>query len=380
MNVGLTKQQEREQQRFRAFVDREVTPYADLWDREQHIPAELVARLAAKGYLGALLPQEYGGLNWDMVTYGLLCEQLGQGSCSVQSLVTVQSMVGQAVLRWGSQHQKKLWLDRIAGGEAVAAFALTEPNVGSDAKAVQTDAVRAGDSYVLNGHKKWISFGQLADVFLVLARCEGKHCAFLVEKEAPGLCMESTSEMLGFRASMLAELFLDKCEVPESSLVGGVGFGFFPVFLTALNVGRYSVAWGCVGLAQACLDACVHYAGTRRQFDAYLKEHQMIQQMIADMVVNVKAARLLCWQAGRSMQGAHPDSVMDILVAKHFASAAAKSAADHAVQIHGALGCSGDSPVQRYFRDARVMEIIEGTTQMHQIQIAKYAQRAQIGI
>ncbi len=378
MNVGLSTQQERSQQAFRAFVDQEVTPYADLWDRQQQIPRDLVSRLASEGYLGALLPEKYDGLDMDMITYGLLCEQLARGSCSVQSMVTVQNMVGQAILRWGSQSQQELWLGRIAQGEAIAAFALTEPDVGSDAKAVQMTAVRTGDSYVLRGHKKWISFGQLADLFLVLTRCEGKHCAFLIEKEASGLRVEPVSGMLGFRASMLAELFLHECEVPESNLVGGAGFGFFPVILTALNVGRYSVAWGCVGLAQACLDACIDYTSKRRQFDAYLKEHQLLQQMIAEMVVNVKAAGLLCCQAGRSMQRAHPESVMDILVAKYFASAAAKRAADDAVQIHGALGCSGESPVQRYFRDARVMEIIEGTTQMHQIQIAKYAQRPRI--
>lgn len=378
MNVGLNAQQERAQQAFRAFVDQEITPYADLWDRQQQIPGELVARLAGEGYLGALSPEEHGGLDMDMVTYGLLCEQLAWGSCSVQSMVTVQNMIGQAILRWGSQYQKELWLGRIARVKAIAAFALTEPDVGSDAKAVQMVAVRTGDSYILSGHKKWISFGQLADLFLVLARCEGKHCAFLIEKEAPGLRLEPVSGLLGFRASMLAELFLDGCELPESSLLGAVGFGFFPVILSALNVGRYSVAWGCVGLAQACLDACIDYMSKRRQFDAYLKEHQLLQQMIADMVVNAKAARLLCCQAGRSMQRAHPDSVMDILVAKYFASAAAKRAADDAVQIHGAVGCSGESPIQRYFRDARVMEIIEGTTQMHQIQIAKHAQRAQI--
>jgi hypothetical protein len=182
--------------------------------------------------------------------------------------------------------------------------------------------------------------------------------------------------MLGFRASMLAELHLDDCEIPEGNLVGGVGFGFFPVTLSALSVGRYSVAWGCVGLAQACLEACIHYTSTRKQFGVYLREHQLVQQMIADMIVNAKAARLLCYQAGYLMEKGDPSSVMEIMVAKYFASTVASRTASDAVQIHGAVGCSNAHAVQRYLRDAKIMEIIEGTTQIHQIKIAEYGYQA----
>jgi glutaryl-CoA dehydrogenase (non-decarboxylating) len=376
VEIELTVEQKEDRVAFRTFVDEEIVPHADRYDQEECIPAELTAKLAQRGYLGATLPEEYGGPGMDMITYGLLCEELGRGYASVQSLVTVQNMVGQAILKWGSEHQKESWLDRLACGEVIAAFALTEPHVGSDARHVETTATLAGDSYVLRGRKKWISFGQVAGLFLVLGQCEGKPCAFLLEKDTQGLSMEPIHGMLGFRASMLAELHLDDCEIPEGNLVGGIGFGFFPVALFALNMGRYSVAWGCVGLAQACLEACIHYTSTRKQFGRYLRENQLVQHMIADMVVNVKAARLLCYQAGYLKEQGDPNSIMEVMVAKYFASTTATRTASDAVQIHGAKGCHDLCAVQRYLRDAKIMEIIEGTTQIHQIKIAEYGYQA----
>jgi alkylation response protein AidB-like acyl-CoA dehydrogenase len=352
-------------------------PNADHYDVEERIPQELVAKMAQRGYLGALLPEGYGGRGMDMLTFGLLCEQVARGSCSVQSLVTVQNMVGHTVQRWGNQAQKDYWLGKLASGEVLAGFALTEANAGSDARSVETTATVEGDACVLTGNKKWISFGQLADLFLVLAQCEGEPCTFIVGRDAPGLSIAPLSGLLGLRASMLAELSLRECPVPRRDLVGGLGSGFFPVILSALNIGRYGVAWGCVGLAQACLDACIAHTHSRWQFGVQLKEHQLIQRMIADMSVNVRAARLLCYQAGCSMGEGGPESIADVLMAKYFASTMAVRVASDAVQIHGAMGCSGDGPIQRYFRDAKVMEIIEGTTQMHQLQIAKHAFRAQ---
>ena len=376
MKIELNAQQKKDQAAFRAFVSEEVIPHADRYDQEERIPSELIAKLAQRGYLGATLPEEYGGCGMDMITYGLLNEELGRGCSSVRSLVTVQNMVAQTILKWGSRHQKELWLDKMASGDAIAAFALTEPEVGSDAKNIETTATPAGDSYIINGHKKWITFGQIADLFLVFGQCEGKPCAFLIEKDTSGLSMRPIFGMLGVRASMLAELHLNDCQVSEENLVGGVGFGFVPVALFALDLGRYGIAWGCVGIAQACLEACIQYTSQRKQFDVYLKEHQLIRQMITDMIVNVKAARLLCYQAGYSKELGDPNSFMEMLVAKYFASTMATRVANDAVQIHGANGCSSEYALQRYLRDAKIMEIIEGTTQIHQIKIAEYGYQA----
>jgi len=382
MKIELTPQQEEQRAEFKAFVDETIAPYADQWDCEEHTPAGVIQQLAQRGYLGAVLPQQWGGSGMDAVVYGLLNEELGRGCSSLRSLLTVHSMVATALLKWGNLQQKEIWLPRLATGETIAAFALSEPNVGSDAKAIETIATTSGDAYVLNGQKKWITYGQIADVFLLFAQCDaqskGKPAAFLVEKNSPGLSVKPISGMLGVKASMLAELHLENCQIPRENLIGRPGFGFSHVASSALDYGRYSVAWGCVGIAQACLQACLHYTSQRQQFGKYLKDHPLIQQLITEMMVNVKAARLLCYQAGYLKETGDPKSIMETSIAKYFASTTATQAANHAVQIHGGNGCSSDYSVQRYFRDAKIMEIIEGSTQIQQLTIAQYGYQEQL--
>lgn len=372
MQIELNPQQKNAQATFRAFVDEEIAPYADQCDREERTPINLIQKLAQKGYLGAVVPKESGGSGIDMITFGLLNEELGRGCSSLRSLLTVHSMVAHALLKWGSRFQKEYWIPKLASGEVIAAFALSEPNVGSDAKSVETTAIISGDSYILNGQKKWITYGQVADIFLVFANCENKHSAFLVEKDTPGLTIKPIFGMLGVRASMLAELHLYNCQIPQENLVCRQGFGFSHVAASALDYGRYSVAWGCVGIAQACLEACIKYTSQRKQFGVYLKEHQLIRQMISEAIANIKAARLLCYQAGYLKETGNPKSIIEISIAKYFASTIVTKVANDAVQIHGGNGCSSEYPVQRYLRDAKIMEIIEGSTQIQQITIAEY--------
>jgi alkylation response protein AidB-like acyl-CoA dehydrogenase len=373
--MELTQQQIDDQARFRAFVEAEIMPHADRFDREERTPPELIRLIAQQGYLGATLPTSHGGGGMDMVTFGLMNEEFARGCSSLRSLLTVHGMVAHVLLKWGSQQHKQELLPQLATGELIAAFALSEPNVGSDAKSVETVAESRGDSYVLNGHKKWMTYGQIADVFLVFAQCEGKPTTFLVEANRPGVAVKPISGLLGVRGSMLAEIQLDGCVIPAENLVCRVGFGFSHVAATALDFGRYSVAWGCVGIGQACLEACLRYTSERQQYGVYLREHQLIQQLITDMIANVQAARLLCYHAGQLKDKREPRAVMDTMIAKYFASTMATKAANDAVQIHGANGYSGDYPVQRYLRDAKVMEIIEGSTQIQQITIAQYGYR-----
>lgn len=373
--IDLTVRQKEARAGFRAFVDAEVIPHADRFDREQRVPPALIKELARRGYLGALLPEEYGGAGMDMTTFGLLHEEFGRGCSSLRSLLTVHSMVSSALLKWGSKEQKRAWLPKLARGEAVAAYGLTEPHVGSDAKSVETSAQLSGDAYILNGRKKWITFGQIADLFLIFARSDGRVAAFLVERNSPGLSVKPIFGMLGTRASMLAELSMDECRIPKENLVGRMGFAVTPVIASTLDYGRYSVACGCTGIAQACLEACLRYASERKQFGAYLKDHQLIQRMMTRMVADIKAARLLCRHAGYLKDAGDPSSVMETFVAKYFASTMATRVASDAVQIHGANGCSGEHSVQRYLRDAKIMEIIEGSTQIQEITIAQDAFR-----
>ena len=206
----------------------------------------------------------------------------------------------------GSQIQKERWLGKIASGETIAAFALTEPEAGTDVQNIKTSVVAVDDHYILNGHKQWISFGQIADLFLVFGQLDGKPTAFLLERDMPGLSIEPTFGMSGLRATMLAELHLKDCQIPKENIVGGIGFGLISVALFALDLGRYSIAWGCVGMGQACLEASIQHTSVRKQFGIYLKEHQLIRQMISEMMVNVKAAQtsLLPGGASQSVWGA----------------------------------------------------------------------------
>ncbi|MEK8018254.1 MAG: acyl-CoA dehydrogenase family protein [Candidatus Parabeggiatoa sp.] len=371
MEIELSPQQIQAQENFRSFVSQEIAPYADQNDQQESTPPEIIKKLASVGYLGAIIPKEQGGQGMDAITFGLLCEEIGRSSASLLSLLTVHGMVCQAILKWGSASQRANWLPKLASGETIGAFGLTEPHVGSDAKSVETTAVISNNSAILNGEKKWISFGQVADLFLIIAQCEGKPSAFLVERKSPGFSTEPITGLLGFRSAMLAKVFMNECQIPAENLVGRIGFGFSHVASTALDHGRYCVGWGCLGLGQACLDACLSYTNERKQFGSFLKGHQLIQQLIADMITNIKAARLLCYHAGYLKEKGDPSLIMETSIAKYFASRMVNKVANDALQIHGANGCSSEYPVQRYLRDAKIMEIIEGSTQMQQIIIAK---------
>ncbi|MFA1547959.1 acyl-CoA dehydrogenase family protein [Actinomadura chokoriensis] len=352
--------------RFKEFAEQRIEPHAADADRTQTLAPEVLKGLAAAGYIGSSVPRRWGGGGMDAVCYGLLSHEIGRVCQSTRNLVAVEDMVCHAVVRAGSERQRDRWLGPVFSGEAVAAFAITEPEVGSDAAAVETTATSAAGGFVLSGHKKWISFGQIADVFLVLTRCEGALTAFLVERDAPGLAVRPIRDLLGLRGSMLAELVFDDVHVTADDMVGPPGAGLAFVGSPALGLGRYSTAWGAVGLAQSCLEASVGHAARRRQHGAPIAEHQLVRRMLADMVTDVSAARLLCHQAGVSVEKGDSGDLYRTLMAKYRSSTVARRAAEDAVQIHGALGVSGESPIERHYRDAKILEIIEGTTQIHQ--------------
>lgn len=372
-NLELTAAQKTKQEEFAAFVDAEIAPLAGGFDQEEQVPRTVMQRIVNKGYWGGELPPEYGGSGMDMITFGLFNEEIGRGCANIRNMIGVQGMVSSCILRWGTAEQKKYWLPRLSLGELMVAFALTEPEIGSDVKNMQTTARLENSEYIINGRKKWITFGETADLYLVFAQSDGKVGAFLVERDTPGFSTQPITGMLGFKGSMLAELFFEECKIPAANLIGKVGFGLSHVANHGLSHGRYSTAWGCVGLAQACLNACIQYAGKRKQFEVYLKEHQLIQEMIANMVTNIMAAKLLCFRAGQLREKRDSRAILETSIAKYFASTVAFKIADDAVQIHGANGCGPEYPVQRYFRDAKIMEIVEGSSQIQQILIAKHA-------
>jgi len=370
VNLALTDPQAQARAEFAAFAAEHVAPLADAIDREERVPRSLIARLARAGYLASGLPSELGGGNADPVIHGLMHEVLGAASASVQGLVNVHHMAASSLIRWGTAAQKLRWLPRFASGELLAAFALTEPDVGSDGQ-VATRAVRAGDHDRLTGTKRWITGGALADVFVVFARGGDGPAAFIVPAETPGLTRTPIPGLLGCRGYMLASLQLDDCRIPVEDRIGAEGFGLSHVLATGLDHGRHNLAWSCVGQAQACLDASLRYADQRTQFGAPIASFQLIQRLLTQMIVGVHGARLLCWRAAQARSDRLPNALYETLIAKYHASTMLNDVADHALQIHGANGCGSDYPIQRYLRDARIMEIIEGSTQMLEIMIAR---------
>lgn len=373
MDFGLTSHQKDYQAEFQAFTEEELIPHANRFDREQKLPVELIRKMAKKGYLGAILPKEAGGMGVDWITFGLLNEEIGRGCASTRGVLAVHSMVSFAIARWGSDKQKEHWLPGMASGELLGAFALSEPEIGSDGKSVKTEAVRLGNDFILNGRKKWITFGGIADVLLVFAHCEGKNAAFLVEQSNPGLSTELIQNMLGTRAAMLSYVDFKDCQVSEENLLGRVGSGFSPIALSALDVGRFSAATACVGMIQTCVNCSLEYAGKRKQYGEFLKNHQLIRKMLADMITNLKAARFLCYHAGYLLDTGNRKASKEVMAAKYFASKVCCDAARDAVQIHGGNGLSHDYVVERFYRDAKIMEVIEGSNEMNQLVLGKKA-------
>jgi alkylation response protein AidB-like acyl-CoA dehydrogenase len=367
MQYLLTEQQKARHGNFKAFVKENVEPFAEEWDREQKIPESVISMLAKPGYLGCSLPQEQGGQGWDTVTFGLLNEALGRGSSSLTGVLTVQTMVSKALLKFGSVEQIQKWIPLLAKGEIIGAFALTEPGAGSDLNALATEFTRSDGGYlVLNGVKKWITCGQFASLFLVFGKLGDRSLACLVPREAPGLEVEPIRDLMGFRAAGLAKLAFNNVEVPAANVVGKPGFALSHVAPVGLHHGRISTACSALGLLRGCFEESIAWAATRRICNQPLGDIGMIRSLIAQIGTDLEAGGFLCHSGCRAADENLPEAFEKAVMAKYFTSRAAVRAASDAVQIQGAAGCHGSSPVSRFYRDAKIMEIIEGTTQIHE--------------
>ena len=364
----LTDRQKAKHAEFKNFVTLNVEPFAETWDREQRIPDLVISMLANSGYLGCSLPRDYGGQASDIITFGLLNEALGRGSSSLTGVLTVQAMVSMALLKWGTEEQKGRWLPPLAKGEMISAFALTEPGAGSAIQSLVTEFTRSSksDSLILNGNKKWITCAQLAGVFLVFGKLEQRSVACLVPRGTPGLGVEPIHDLMGFRSAGLAQLTFNDVEVPSANLVGKPGFALSHVAPIGLQYGRISTAWSGLGLLRGCFEESIAHAATRKIGNNTVGDIGMIRSLIARMGTDLEAGSFLCHSACRAEDDHLPEAFEKTLMAKYFTSRAAVRAASDAIQIRGASGCHGSSPVSRYYRDAKIMEIIEGTTQIHE--------------
>ena len=364
--MRLTDSQRARQEEFSAFARLEVAPFAAEWDRDQWIPASVIEKLAGLGYLGCSIPREFGGQGWDLITFGLLNEALGRYCSALTDVVTVQTMVSTALLKWGSAQQKQTWLRPLAEGRITAAFALTEPLTGSSVQSISANLAASDEGFVLNGTKKWISWAQFADVILVFAKFGERPAACVVPRGSDGLSIEPIRDLMGFRAAGLAELRFENVKIPAANVIGKPGFALSHVAQHGLHFARLSAACSALGLLRGCFEESTAYAATRRIGGATVGDLGMIRTLIARMGADLVAARALCFEACHAAQERLPEAIESVLVAKYFASRSAVRAASDAVQIHGAAGCHGSAAVSRYYRDAKILEIIEGTTQVHE--------------
>ena len=374
MDFSLTPEQELIRDSAREFCEREIVPHSRDWDRAEELDRGLVPKLAAMGYLGATIAEEYGGMGLDTVSYCLLMEELGRADSSVRGIVSVNlGLVGKTIAKWGTEQQKREWLPQLASGGALGCYALTEPGSGSDPASLVTRAERDGDDWLLSGSKLFITLGSWAGLALVFARSGGEGprglTCFLVPTGTEGYSASPIKGKLGLRAQDTAEVFLDSVRVPDSNRLGAEGEGF-QVAMSALDNGRISLAAGCVGIIQGCLDACVRYAGERRQFGKAISSFQLLQELLADMAVELDAARLLTWRAAL-LADTGERHTLESSVAKYYASEASVRAANAAVQVHGGYGYVDEYPVGKYLRDARVTTLYEGTSQIQKLIIGR---------
>ena len=372
-NFGLTETQRDIKAMAAEFVDTEIAPYARDWDRAEKVDPVVVKRLGELGFLGLTIPEEYGGVDADMLSYTLVTEELGRGDSSIRGIVSVSlGLVTKTIAAHGTEEQKQQWLPRLVSGEALGCFALTEPGTGSDAGALATRAVRAGDDWVIDGSKMFITNGTWAKVALTFARTEEGVTAFLVPTDTPGFSATEIHGKLGLRGQATAELTYDSVRVPDSARLGRTGKGM-GIALGALSRGRISVAAGAVGVAQASLDAAVRYSTERTQFGKPIASFQLVQELLADSAVDVRASRLLTHQAARMADaGAGPkEYATDASIAKYHASETAVRVSNNCLQVFGGYGFIDEYPVGKYVRDARVLTLYEGTSQVQKLIIGR---------
>jgi alkylation response protein AidB-like acyl-CoA dehydrogenase len=354
------------------FAEREIRPYVRERRNDESFPLDVMRKMAESGLLAGTFPEEYGGGGIDNVSYVLACEAIGGASPSVfTAALTVQlSLVGTAIYAFGTEEQRRRWLPPLLSAKLIGAFALSEPNVGSDPAAMELAAQRNEGGWVLNGSKFWISNGSLADIIIVFAQADpGKRhkgiVALVVDGNSPGLERQVITDKLGLQASNTAALFFDGVHVPADRLLGKPGDGF-RIAQTSLESGRTSTAACAVGIIQACLDACVNYTQQRQQWGKPIAGHQLIQEIVADMATDCEAARLLTVEAARQRDAGEP-ATKNVVMAKQFATEAAVRAARNAIALHGGVGYLGEYPVEGLLRDAIGLSLYEGTTQIQKL-------------
>ena len=359
----------------RTFCEREIQPVAKDIDIEARFPWEIVEKMGKLGYFGIQVPAELGGAGMDSVSYSIVIEEISRSCAGLGLCVTVHNSVAvYPLVAFGTEEQKQRWVTPLARGEKIGAFCLTEPNAGSDASAIESTAIRQGDHYLVNANKVFVTNGGVTDICLIFARTDPSAgsrgiSVVVAERGTPGFEVGEIEDLSGMRANPVSSIRLNDCRVPVENLLCKEGSGL-KIALMALDTGRIGIAAQALGIAQAAMEEAVRYAKQRHQFGVPISRHQAIQGMIADMATQIDAARLLVYRAATLRDRGRPFS-REAAMAKLYASEISSKVADMAVQIHGGYGYSKSYPVERYYRDARVTRIYEGTSEIHKMVVAK---------
>lgn len=372
----LTEEQQMIRLMVREFTRSRIEPFAAEWDRDGRFPLDVLRKMGELGFMGMMIPSRYEGSEVGAVSYSLALQEIAHACASTAVTMSVSNLSCEPLLLFGTEEQKRRWLPPLAGGRGLGAFALTEPEAGSDPGSIRTRAERSGDEYRINGSKVFITNGAYAETIILVARTQPAGgnkglSAFLLPGKTPGLQVGPEEEKMGLKASNTVSLFLEDVHVPEAHRIGQEGDGF-RVAMAALDGGRIGIASQATGIGQACLDEAVRYSRTRKQFGRFLAGFQAVSWMIADMAVEVEAAGLLTLQAARRKDAGQPFT-REASMAKLFASEAANRAAYHALQIHGGYGYTRHYKVERLYRDARVTTLYEGTSEVQRIVISRQA-------
>lgn len=376
MNFEFSEEQVLLRKTVRQFVDNEIIPHIAEWEAKGAFDPIIWERLASLGLMGVCIPEQYGGSGMDYNSLAIVCEELERGDTAFRTAVSVHTgLNSMTILQWGTEEQKKKYLEPQAKGEKIGAFGLTEPGAGSDVAAMSTVAIADGDHYILNGQKTWISLCDAADHFIVFAYTDKakKHhgiSAFIVERSMPGFSSKAIKGKYGIKSGNTGEIFFENMKVPKENLLGEEGEGF-KIAMSALDNGRFTVAAGAAGLSLACLEASVKYAKERETFGKEIGRHQLVQQMIAKMEAGLQMSRLLVYRVGE-LKNKGVRNTRETSLAKWQACDFANKAADDAVQIYGAYGYSDEYPVARYLRNSKAPVIYEGTREIHTIMQAEY--------
>lgn len=380
VDFALNEEQLAVQKMVREFVAKEITPNAKQWDIDESFPMDVWKKMGDLGIIGTAIPEDYEGSGMDYISHAIVAEELGYGCSSMRGSYSVNiSLVAKTILKWGTEEQKQKYVIPIALGEAFGCYGLTEPDSGSNAAGMKSTAEKDGDYYILNGNKMWITHADMADVSIVFAKTDKDAgakgiTAFLIDKGTPGFTPQPIHEKIGLRAQDTGELIMDGVRVHKDQMLGPEGKGF-AVAMSALDNARYTVAAGCVGTAQAALDIAKNYAKERIQFGKPIAAHQLVQQLIANMVVDIEMGRLLVHRAGWLKNQGVPNT-RETCMAKYFCGEMVNRVVYNAMQVLGGYSFSGEYPLERMYRDSRINTLYEGTSQIQQLIIGN----AELGI